>query len=114
MFVHWALRLTTILGMVEHRYALRSKDRIPPCPPGEATLPLCSEDQDLLLRTISAPRGGLLSSLPPPKKLKANTASAIVAACDFDPFSLSDLTELEDSDVGTPTEPPRRSKKRRR
>ena len=102
-----------------HRYGLRSKDHQLPPPPGldeadVASLLLSDEERDILLRTTSDSRCGLLSSHPPLKKFKATSGHAIIAACGLDPSILSDLTPLDDSESPPPADPASLPKKRRR
>ena len=42
------------------------------------------------------------------------SGQAIPATCDFDPLSLSDLTDLEELETPSPNKPQSSSKKRRR
>lgn len=72
--------------------------------------------EDLLLMT-SGHHGGLFSTRPAPKKIKVTSGEAIVAACSFNPYSLSDLSDLteleeQESRLGLDSQPA--TKKRRR
>ena len=103
--------------MATHGYGLRSKTRGAAGPRSSAkdapAISRFSED-DVLLRVTSDHRGGLLSTRSAPKKVKAMSGQAIPATCDFNPLSLSDLTDLEELETPSPNKPQSSSKKRRR
>ncbi|PIL34319.1 hypothetical protein GSI_03094 [Ganoderma sinense ZZ0214-1] len=63
-----------------------------------AAFTLSADDHDLLLHTGSNAYGGILSSRPARKKVKATEAEVVMVYSDCDPFGSSDLTELEDLD----------------
>ena len=98
---------------VTHGYFLRSRGRAP-AEPDVATAPVTlSEDfQDILLRAGLDTHGGVLSSRPAWKKVKATEAEVIMLYSDCDPFGSSDLTELPDSDSPTRLSPTQKRKQR--
>lgn len=79
--------------------------------PAGLTVP--ADVQDILLRTGVDSRGGVLSSRPARKKVKATEAEVVMVYSDSDPFGSSDLTELEDSDSPAIPAPTGTGKRRR-
>lgn len=105
--------------MAAHGYGLRSKTAATASSrPGKEAAPtaeLLADPEDILLRTTSDRRGGLLSTRPAPKKIKATSGETILALWNYDPCSLSDLkdlTDLEDEPLHCQSQP--QTNKRRR
>ena len=104
--------------MTTHGYGLCSKTRaaaadLQSSAKDAPAIPLFPKQDDLLLRVTSGHRGGILSSWSASKKVKASSGQAEPVAQDFDPGSLSDLTDLDELEIPSPNEPRPSSKKRR-
>lgn len=105
--------------MATHNYGLRSKTvsaaSAQGCEHAMPTISSLPDPEDVLLRTMSDHRGGLLSTRPAPKKIKATSGEALLAVWNYDPSSLSDLSDLTDLEDEVPdTESQPNKKKRRR
>ena len=97
--------------MLDHDYWLRSGDSYASTVTWPPPISLLNKDGELLLHATLDHHVGICSSQPPLGKICAATGVTTVVNSDYDPFSSSDLTESEDSDLPTGPVPQPSSKK---
>lgn len=104
--------------MTTHSYGLCSKTHaaaadLQSSVKNAPVIPSFSKEDDLLLHVMSDHRDSLLSMWSASKKVKASSGQATLVAWDSNPFSLSDLMDLEELEIPSSNEPWPSSKKQR-